>query len=318
MRLGYWLSCEEHAPSALVDQAVSAEQAGFDLAVASDHLHPWVPAQGQAPAVWPVLGAAAHATSRIELATGVCSPISRIHPVLLAQCAATVAAMAPGRFHLGLGLGERLNEHVTGDVWPRPGLRRRMLSEAIEILRGLFAGDELNYEGRFYTVQHAQLYTRPAAPPPIWVAVAGPRTAKLAGREADGMLGLAPTAAHVEAFEAAGGAGKPVVAQLHLCLADSVDDAVATVARWWPQQALPSPLLSELSRPRQFAAAVELLDPAQHRKAVLCCDSPRTILDAIAAYAGVGFTDVVLHQVGPDQARLFEFARQELLPALRR
>lgn len=316
MQLGYWLSCEEHAPTALVDQTVAAEQAGFSLAMASDHFHPWVPAQGNAPFVWSVLGAAAHATRSIALATGVSSPISRIHPVLLAQAASTVAAMAPGRFTLGLGLGERLNEHITGAAWPRPGIRRRMLCEAIEILRPLFDGEEVNHEGEHFTVQHAQLYTRASTPPPIWLAVAGPRTARVAGERADGMIGVAPNAAHVEAFEAAGGRGKPVVGQLHICLAASVEAAVDTVAHWWPQQALPSALMSELGRPRQFAAASALLDRSHLRRAVVCCDGPGPILDAVAAFGGAGVTHVVLHQVGPDQDALFSLAQRELLPAM--
>ena len=315
MQLGYWLSSEEHGPSALVDHAVSAERAGFALAVASDHFHPWVPAQGQSPFIWSVLGAIAHATESIALATGVSAPIHRIHPVLLAQAASTVAAMAPGRFTLGLGLGERLNEHVTGQAWPRPGIRRRMLGEAIDILRPMLAGEEVNYDGEYYTVEHAQLFTRAASPPRIWVAVGGLRTAQFAGERADGMIGLEPNAANVEAFESAGGAGKPVVAQIHVCIAAAVDDAVDTVTRWWPQQGLPPELFGELSRPSQFAAAVDLVDAKRLQDLIVCCDNAAPIFDAIAAFAGAGYTHVLLHQVGPDQDRLFDLARRELLPA---
>jgi coenzyme F420-dependent glucose-6-phosphate dehydrogenase len=231
MELGYWLSCEEHDPTTLVAHAVAAERAGFGLAIASDHFHPWIPAQGQAPFVWSVLGAIACATDRITLATGVSAPLRRVHPVTLAHAASTIAAMSRGRFVLGLGIGERLNEHITADPWPRPGVRRRMLQEAIVVLRQLLAGDDVDHEGEFFTVEHARLYTRAATPPPLWVAVGGPRTARVAGEQADGMLGLEPTAGLVETFERAGGAGKPVVAQLHVCLADSVDDAVRTARR---------------------------------------------------------------------------------------
>ena len=316
MELGFWLSCEEHRPDTLVEQAVTAEEVGFGFALASDHLHPWVPAQGQAPFVWAVLGAAAHATSRITLGTGVSSPIHRIHPVLLAQAASTVAAMAPDRFVLGLGLGERLNEHVVGGHFPRPGVRRRMLVEAIDIIRPLLAGEDVDHEGEFFTVEHARLYTRPASPPDIWLAIAGPRTARLAAEKCDGMIGLAPQAAQVQAFETAGGTGKPVVGQLHICLAASIDAAVATTRRWWPQQALPGALLPELARPEHFAAAIQLVTDQGLRDAVICCDSPQPVLEAIAAFAGAGFTHVAVHQVGPDQERLFEVARDELLPAL--
>jgi coenzyme F420-dependent glucose-6-phosphate dehydrogenase len=299
----------------LVKNAAAAEEIGFSFALASDHLLPWVPAQGQAPFVWAVLGAAAHATSRMMLGTGVSSPIHRIHPVVLAQAAATVAAMAPGRFVLGLGEGERINEHVTGEPWPRPGVRRRMVAEAVQIIRPLLAGEAVNHEGEFFTVEHAQLYTRPASPPQIWLAIAGPRTARLAAEQFDGMIGLAPQAAQVQAFEACGGMGKPVVGQLHLCLADSVAVAVATTRKWWAHQALPGALLPELSRPQHFAAAVELLHDSDLQDAIVCCNSPKAVIDAIAAFAGAGFTHVALHQVGPDQQRLFDMARDELLPA---
>jgi coenzyme F420-dependent glucose-6-phosphate dehydrogenase len=315
MELGFWLSCEEHAPRSLVEQAVGAEQAGFGFAMASDHLHPWVPAQGQAPFVWSVLGAAALATRRITLATGVSAPIHRMHPVTLAQAASTVAAMARGRFVLGLGIGERINEHVTGEAWPRPGVRRRMLQEAIEVLRPLLAGDDVDHEGEFFVVEHARIYTRAATPPDLWVAVGGPRTARLAGEHADGMIGLEPDAATVQTFEHAGGAGSAVVGQVHVCIADSVDDAVRTVRRWWPQQALASVLLPELARPEHFAAAVEDLDDDALRHAVVCCTDAAPVLTAIAAFGGAGYTHVALHQVGPEQDRLLDLARAELLPA---
>jgi G6PDH family F420-dependent oxidoreductase len=235
MQLGYWLSCEEHAPDALVDHAVTAEAAGFGFAMASDHFHPWIPAQGQAPFVWSVLGAIARATERITLATGVSAPIHRLHPVTLAHAASTIAAMSRGRFVLGLGIGERINEQITGERWPRPGVRRYMLQEAVDVLRPLLAGEDVDHDGDHFTVEHARIYTRAAPPPDLWVAAAGPRTARLAGERADGMIGLEPNAAHVEAFARAGGADKPVVGQLHVCLAASLDDAVRTVRRWWPQ-----------------------------------------------------------------------------------
>jgi coenzyme F420-dependent glucose-6-phosphate dehydrogenase len=315
MELGYWLSCEEHDPTTLVAHAVAAERAGFGLAIASDHFHPWIPAQGQAPFVWSVLGAIACATDRITLATGVSAPLRRVHPVTLAHAASTIAAMSRGRFVLGLGIGERLNEHVIADAWPRPGVRRRMLQEAIVVLRQLLAGDDVDHEGEFFTVEHARLYTRAATPPPLWVAVGGPRTARVAGEQADGMLGLEPTAGLVETFERAGGAGKPVVAQLHVCLADSVDDAVRTARRWWPQQALPGALLSEVARPEHFASAVAVLDDDAIRQAVICCTDAAPVMQAVSEFAGAGFTHVALHQVGPDQGRLFDFAQKDLLPA---
>ena len=315
MELGYWLSCEEHDPTTLVEYAVAAERAGFALAIASDHVHPWVPAQGQAPFVWSVLGAAACATDRITLATGVSAPVRRVHPVSLAHAASTIAAMSHGRFVLGLGIGERLNEHVTGDAWPRPGVRRRMLEEAIEVLRPLLAGEEVNHEGEFFTVEHTRPLHARHDPPDIWVAVSGRRTTHVAGAEANGMLGLEPSGAHVEAFEHAGGTGKPVVGQLHLCLADSVGEAVRTVRRWWPQQALPTVLLSEIARPGALSrrpSPTWTTTPFARRCSAVptprrCSrPSPHSAVPVSPMFA--------LHQVGPDQDRLFDLAREELLP----
>jgi G6PDH family F420-dependent oxidoreductase len=316
VKLGYWLSSEEHGPAELVELAVAAESAGFELAVASDHFHPWVPAQGHAPFVWTVLGAVARATERLTVATGVSSPINRIHPAVLAQAVATTACLMPGRFVLGLGLGERLNEHVTGGAWPRPGIRRRMLAEAIGIIRALLAGGEVNHDGEHYTVEHAQLFDRPATRVPIWLAVAGPRTARLAAESCDGMIQVAPSAPLVEAFEAAGGTGRPRVGQLHVSLAASHDDAVDNARRWWPNGGLPPQLLTELSRPSQFAAAADLVDPERLSASVVCATGPDAICSAIARYAGAGFDHVVVHQVGPDQQRFLRLAETELLPAM--
>jgi G6PDH family F420-dependent oxidoreductase len=313
VKLGYWLSSEEHGPGELVDLAVAAEQAGFELAVVSDHLHPWVPAQGHSPFVWSVLGAVARETERLTVATGVSAAIHRVHPVVLAHAAATTACLMPGRFVLGLGLGERLNEHVTGERWPRPGVRRRMVAEAVGVIRDLLAGDDVDHEGEWFTVEHARLYDRPATPVPLWLAVAGPRTAQLAAEAFDGMLYVAPEPRIVEAFEAAGGSGKPRVAQLHVSLAATHDEAVATALRWWPNGGLPSALLGELARPEHFAAAVELVDRERLATTVVCATDGKPIRRAVAAYAGSGFDHVVLHQVGPDQDRLLRLATDELL-----
>jgi G6PDH family F420-dependent oxidoreductase len=315
VKLGFWLSSEEHGPGELVDLAVAAEDAGFALAAISDHVHPWVPAQGHAPFVWTVLGAIARATDRLTLATGVSAAVHRMHPVVLAHAAATTACLLPDRFVLGLGLGERLNEHVTGQAWPRPGVRRRMTAEAIDILGRLFSGEEVSHEGDHFTVEHAQLYDRPVSPVPIWLAVAGPRTAKLAAEACDGMVHVSPAAALVEAFEAAGGAGKPRVGQLHVCLAATHDDAITTAMRWWPNGGLPPQLLSELSRPKQFAAAGDLVDPARLRSSVVCAADVTPIRAAIASFVGAGFDHVVIHQVGPDQDRFLKAAADEILPA---
>src|SRR5919197_3799469 len=184
--LGYALSSEEHPPNELVRYAGAAEEAGFGFALISDHFHPWIDKQGNSPFVWSVIGAIAHATQRLELGTGVTCPLMRIHPAIVAQAAATAAAMMPGRFFLGVGTGENLNEHILGHHWPPADERREMLEEAVEGIRLLWQGGQQNFRGAHYTVENARLYTLPNQPPPIMVAGAGPESAELAGRIGDG------------------------------------------------------------------------------------------------------------------------------------
>jgi G6PDH family F420-dependent oxidoreductase len=315
-QVGYWLSSEEHGPKALVEHARLAEDHGFEHAMISDHLHPWVPAQGHAPFVWGVLGAIAEATDHLRLATGVTAPVLRMHPVVVAHAAATAAVQLDGRFALGVGSGELLNEHVTGEAWPRSGERRRMLGEAIDIIRRLFQGDEVSHDGAHFTVQHAQLYTRPAVPPPIWVAASGARSAELAGEVGDGLIALAPDPSLVGAFETAGGTGKPRLGQLHVCWADDEDEARATARRVWPNAGLPPSVLAELARPSQFEDLAELVDDERVAKAVICGPDPEPMARAVQRFAAAGFTRVYVHQVGADQKGFLGFWATEVSPHL--
>src|SRR5579875_3730487 len=205
---GYTMMTEQSGPKDLVADVVRAEAAGFDFAVSSDHYNPWLDAMGHSPYAWSVLGAAAHATSRIELMTYVTCPIKRYHPAVVAQKAATVALMSDGRFTLGLGAGENLNEHVTGGGWPPVNTRHEMLAEAIQIIKGLFTGDYVNHHGKHYEVDSARLWDRPDQPPPIGVAVSGPQSLDLAA-EVDVMIAVEPEVSLVEGFKARGGGSKP-------------------------------------------------------------------------------------------------------------
>src|SRR5436190_10619020 len=250
LEIGYWLSSEEHGPRALVDHAVQAEATGFRSAMISDHFHPWVRAQGQSPFVWAVLGGIAHATSSLRGGTGVTAPIIRMHPAIVAHATATASAMLDGRFFLGVGTGERLSEHVIGERWPGATERRAMLEEAVGIIRELFAGDNVNHRGDFYRVENAQLFTRPTVAPPIHMAASGAKSAALAGRIADAMIGVAPTARTVEAFEKAGGRGKPRLGQLHVCWAESEDKARKIARTAWPNAGIEGQALSDLARPK--------------------------------------------------------------------
>jgi coenzyme F420-dependent glucose-6-phosphate dehydrogenase len=316
LRLGYWLSSEEHGPNELVRYAARAEQAGFAVAGISDHYHPWVRQQGLSPFVWATLGGIAGATSVLEVVTGVTAPIMRIHPAIIAQAAASVEVMFEGRFALGVGTGERLNEHVVGGAWPRPDVRRDMLAEAISILRRLWDGEMLNHYGEHYTVEKAQLFTLPHTPPPIFVAGSSKKSAKLAGQLGDGFFGVAPSQTLVEVFEGAGGRGKPRVGQIHVCWADTREEALDTAYKWWPNAALQGALLSELLHPTHFEQALTLARPDDVASSVALGPDPEMHLQAIASFASVGFNEVHVHQIGPDQEGFFRFYEQEIFPRL--
>ena len=314
LRLGYWLSSEEHPPRRLVELAVAAERTGFRTAMISDHYHPWVEAQGQAPFVWGVLGAIGQATSELEVGTGVTAPILRLHPAIVAQAAATAACLLPGRFFLGLGSGERLNEHVTGQHWPSAGARREMLEEAVGIILKLFEGGTVNHRGTHFTVEGARLFTLPDEPPPLYLAASGKRSAALAGKVADGFIGVVPSPDHVDAFEANGGAGKPRLAQLHVCVDEDEVAARRTALRYWPQSALEGTALTELPRPQEFEQVAALVSEDQVAEAVVCGTDVERHLEAIAEFAAAGFDTVYVHGVGPDQEAFLRFYEAEVMP----
>src|SRR3954466_1246588 len=204
---GYTLSSEEHSPNELVSNARTAEAAGFEFVSISDHYHPWVTAQGHSPFVWSVLGAIAASTDRIQVGVGVTCPIIRVHPAIVAQAAATTSLLFDGRFFLGVGTGEALNEHVIGTRWPPPAVRREMLEEAVQVIRALFGGETIEHRGTHYEGDNARLFDPPAADVPLVVSGFGPEAATLAGRIGDGYWGNAPDRELMAAYEEAGGKG---------------------------------------------------------------------------------------------------------------
>jgi len=314
VRLGWWLSAEEHDPRDLVRQAVAAEEAGLTTAMISDHLQPWVPAQGQAPHLWTVVGAVAEATERLEVGTGVVAFVHRSHPVVVAQAAATAAVMLEGRFFLGVGTGERLNEQPFGERWPAGRERRDRLREAIEIMRSVWSGSNANRRGQWWAVENLRLMTRPAEPPRVFVAASGKASATLAGELGDGLIGVSADARMVDVFRGSGGDGRPCVAQLHVSLASSVDAARDSAFHWWPQGVVPPSLLGEVARPSDFTAMAEAIGPSTIGQNVVCADRADPIIAAIDRLVGAGFGTVHLHQVGPDQQRLLDLMKAELLP----
>jgi G6PDH family F420-dependent oxidoreductase len=308
------LSSEEHDPRALVEQAVQAEHAGFTTAMISDHLRPWTRHQGHSPHVWTVIGAIGHATSSLEIGTGVTAMVHRNDPINVAQAAATAAVMCEGRFFLGVGTGERLNEQAFGKRWSHNAERRDQLGEGIDVVRRLLSGGVVSHRGQYWNVEGLQLMTRPATPPPIYMASSGARSAALAGRAADGIIGVTPDHKVVEVFRGGGGDGKPCIAQLHVSIAATLDDAADAAWEWWPQGVVPPALLGELARPEHFEAASEAVGRESIADAVVCATDAGPIVEAIDRFVGAGFDTVHLHQVGPNQDRLLRMAVDELLP----
>jgi coenzyme F420-dependent glucose-6-phosphate dehydrogenase len=316
VEIGYSMSSEEHAPLDLVKYAKIAEDVGFSFALISDHYHPWISRQGHNSFVWSVIGAIATATDRLRVGTGVTCPLMRVHPAIVAQAAATAAVMMPGRFFLGVGTGENLNEHVLGEGWPDANTRRAMLEEAIDVLRALWSGGEHSHFGRFFTVDNARLYTLPDEPPEVMVAAGTRATAELAGRLGDGLVGTAPEPDLVAAFEHAGGRRKPRYGQLTVCWARSDEEARRIALEWWPNAGLTGDLSQELPRPPHFEQACQLVDESTVTKQVVCSSDVTPHLEAIGRFVDAGYDHVYIHQVGPDQEGFFRFFETTVLPQL--
>jgi G6PDH family F420-dependent oxidoreductase len=312
--IGYALSSEEHLPNDLVHFAAEAEKAGFGYALISDHYHPWVDAQGQSPFVWSVIGGIAQATRRIRLGTGVTCPTMRIHPAVVAHAAATSAAMMPGRFFLGVGTGENLNEHILGDHWPAPDERLEMLEEAVEVIRLLWKGGYQTHRGKHYTVENARLYTLPDEPPEIYVAASQPLAAELAGRIGDALVTVAPDREIAERFDSSGGAGKPKLGQLTVCWAATEEEARRTAYEIWPNGGLQGALSQELPLPEHFEQAAKTVTEDDVAESVVCGPDPERHKEQIREFEAAGYDHVYIHQVGSDQQGFLDFYAREILP----
>jgi coenzyme F420-dependent glucose-6-phosphate dehydrogenase len=306
MQVGYALSSEEHKPRDLIAHAVAAEKAGFPFALISDHFHPWIDRQGESPFVWSVLGGIAASTTDLVVGTGVTCPLLRVHPAVIAQAAATTASLFGGRFFLGVGTGENLNEHIVGHRWPPTALRREMLGEAVEVMRKLWTGELVTHRGPHYTVEDARIYTLPESPFDVCVAAGGPEAAKLAAEIGDGIICTAPDAELLQAFEEADGAG-PRYAQVTVCWAKTEKEAIETALEWWPNAGLQGPLGQELPLPSHFEQAAAMVSEGDITEAIACGPDPETHLEKIDAYRTAGFDHIYLHQVGPDQEGFMRF-----------
>jgi G6PDH family F420-dependent oxidoreductase len=314
MKLGYFLSSEEHDPRELVRQAQLAEQAGFEGLWISDHFHPWNDAQGHSGFVWATIGAIGHATDRLKVTTAVTCPTMRMHPAIVAQAAATSAVLLDGRFALGLGTGEALNEHILGDRWPAADERLEMLEEAVDVIRLLWQGGVCSHRGRHYRVEHARIYDLPDLPTPILISGFGSKSTRLAGRIGDGFCTVFPDRAAVQEFRSAGGDDKLVAGAMKVCW--SLDEAGARAAahRLWPNDVLPGELAQILPTPAHFEQACELVDEAMVARATPCGPDLAAHVEAIERYATAGFDELYVQQIGPEQDAFFDVYAREVLP----
>ena len=314
--LGFSLSCELHSPRELVNLAQQVEQTGFDFALISDHYHPWVSAQGQAPFVWTVLGAMAQVTSQLRVGTGVTCPLIRTHPAIIAQAAATTADMFGDRFFLGLGAGENLNEHILGDRWPPPAERQEMLAEAIDIIRRLWSGELVSHDGVYYDVDEARLFTLPQTLPDIVLAASGSQAAGLAAELCDGLIGVAPDDVMLKTFDEATNGKLPKYGQVTLAWGKSEAEARRTLAELWPQSGLGGNLKWETKTCELFEDGAKPLTEEQIVGKTPCGPDPEAHLESIKAYEQAGYTHISLHQIGRDHAGFFRFVEEELKPRL--
>ncbi len=320
---GYTLMTEQAGPRELVEYAVGAERVGFDFEVMSDHYFPWLSAQGHAPYAWSVLGAVAHATERVGLMTYVTCPTIRYHPAIVAQKAATVQLLAEGRFTLGLGSGENLNEHVVGQGWPAIQDRQEMLREAIEIIRELHTGELVDYRGEFFQVDSARIWDLPEQGVDLGVAVAGDRAVSQLAPIADHLIATEPDAELVKGWNATEGAPKigeqaRAVGQIPICWDPDMDTAVARAHdqfRWfaggWSVNA-------DLPTTAGFAGATQFVRPEDVAESIPCGPDLDAIVESIKPFWEAGHTDVALVQIGGEtQERFLAEAAGPLLEKLR-
>jgi G6PDH family F420-dependent oxidoreductase len=313
--IGIFLSCEEHGPQRLVDVAAKAEAAGFADLWISDHFHPWVDAQGESPFVWSVIGAIAAATQRVRVTTAVTCPTVRIHPAIVAQAAATSSLLLDGRFVLGVGTGEALNEHILGDPWPGIEQRLSMLEESVAIMRALWEGGNVSYDGQHYVVDRARLYSRPDEPIDVYASAFGPKAAEAVGAWADGYINVAPSEDLLQTYRGAGGDGK-AQGGMKVCWGPDEAECVKLVHKLWPNEALGGELAQVLPMPAHYEAACEPITEEMIAEAVPCGPDPEKHAAAIREFADAGYDEVYVNQIGDDQEGFLKFLKDEVVPRL--
>ncbi|WP_298517135.1 TIGR03557 family F420-dependent LLM class oxidoreductase [uncultured Nocardioides sp.] len=315
MRFGYFLSCEEYSPTEIVEQAVAAEKAGFEALWISDHYHPWNDEQGNSPFVWGMIGALSQATS-LPITTAVTCPTVRIHPAVIAQAAATAAVQTGGRFTLGVGTGEALNEHVLGDVWPSADVRLEMLEEAVDLIRELWKGEEVTWDGKHYETDTARIYTRPDQAPPIYVSAFGPKALDLAARIGDGFINTAPDADAVSTFKDKSG-GKPAQGGVKVAWAETEDEGIDHAHRLWATAGLPGELAQVLPSPHHFEQASQLVTRDATADSIVAGPDIDKHIAQLQEYVDAGYDEVYVANMGPNYLAMIETYGRDALPQLR-
>ena len=312
--IGVFLSSEEHGPKSLVTQAQQAEAAGFRSVMISDHYHPWLDRQGESPFVWSVIGAIG-ATTQLGVTTGVTCPTVRIHPAIIAHAAATCDLLLEGRFVLGVGSGEALNEHILGNRWPPAAMRLAMLEEAIAVMRALWEGRTVSNRGDYFTVENARIYSAPDHPIPVIVSAFGPEALELAARTGDGFVTTRPDRDAVVGYREHGGHG-PTIGALRVCWDRDEARARKTAHELWPTEGLQGQLNQELPMPSHFEDASALVTDEMVADQVPCGPDPERHCRAIRAFLEAGFETVYVNQIGSDQQGFLDFYTRELGPRL--
>lgn len=323
--IGYAASMEQFAPSVLLKYCQQAEQQGFAAVMASDHFNPWVPSQGQSGFVWSFMGALGAMTS-LRFGPGVTPPGYRYHPAIIAQAAATLEEMFPGRFYLGLGAGEALNEHIVAEYWPEAPIRLERLMESIEIINKLFSGKKIKHRGQHFTMEGAKLYTLPVAAPPIYVATSGPIMAFRTGKFTDGLITVGAADEKlkmlVERFEAgAREAGKdpssmPKMLQVKVSYAPTVEEATEAAVRDWPNGGMAFPK-GDIRDPEDFEAMAKLVRPENYKNRVLIAPDPDSHIAYLQHFIDLGFDEIYVHNVGREQEPFIKFYGEQVNPNLR-
>ena len=313
MKVGYFLSSEEYSPSQLVEQARLAEEAGFSGLWISDHYHPWNDEQGQSAFVWSVIGAISQVCS-LPVMTAVTCPTVRLHPAVVAQAAATASVMLNGRFVLGVGTGEALNEHIFGDAWPEEEVRLQMLEEAVEVMRRLWTGEVVSHRGKHYTVDNARIYTRPDEAPKVFVSAFGPKALEVAQRIGDGFVTTQPDGDSVREFRSGTSGSGACVAGVKVAYAPTKDEGIDHAHRLWANAGLPGELSQVLPTPKHFEQASTLVTRESTAGSIVAGDDVAEHGKVLEPYAAAGFDEVYVANMGPHYKDMIRFYGEHVLP----